>query len=163
MALSRTLLKLLLALNLLVACLVVVALVASFPFESAATNYFERRAFDSALLLPTLRIWFVLALPYAAAVHILLSRLLAIVRSVEAGEPFVPDNAVRLRSIAWALLAMQLLHLVFGVMVKVAASANAQMEWSFSLYGWLTVLLAFVLARVFEEGTRIRADLERMI
>ena len=32
-------------------------------------------------------------------------------------------------------------------------------EWSFSLTRWLTVLLLFVRARVFEHGARMRDDL----
>jgi hypothetical protein len=37
------------------------------------------------------------------------------------------------------------------------------MEWEFSPAGWLAVLLTFVLARIFEEGARLRADLQAMI
>jgi hypothetical protein len=33
-------------------------------------------------------------------------------------------------------------------------------DWNFSVTPWLAVLLCFVLARVFEEGTRMREDLE---
>ena len=33
-------------------------------------------------------------------------------------------------------------------------------DWSFSLTPWLAVVLLFVLARVFDEGTRMRDDLE---
>ena len=43
------------------------------------------------------------------------------------------------------------------------AAANVQMHWDFSLVGWIAVLLVFVLERVFEEGARIRDDLDAMI
>src|SRR5262249_48649343 len=43
-----------------------------------------------------------------------LKRLLAIVGTVRAGDPFVATNAHRLRAIAWTLLALQLLSLVIG-------------------------------------------------
>jgi hypothetical protein len=58
---------------------------------------------------------------------------------------------------------MQLLQLSFGVVAKVAATADAHIYWRFSISGWVAVVLLFVLARVFEEGTRIRDNLEAMI
>ena len=50
----------------------------------------------------------------APIAYVVLSRLLSIVDSVRTGEPFTTDNAGRLRTIAWALLALQLLSLVIG-------------------------------------------------
>ncbi|WP_294123078.1 hypothetical protein [Sphingomonas sp.] len=44
----------------------------------------------------------------------LLKRLLAIVETVKAGDPFVAANAFRLHTIAWLLLGLQLLSLVIG-------------------------------------------------
>jgi len=163
LGLSRLLLKLGVILNLATGALLIASFVGTFAFEGQVTAYFNRRAFDSAILMPALRIWIILALPYVAAVHVMLTRLLAMTETVRLGNPFVPENAVRLKTIAWCLLATQLLHLVFGFMVRIAASANAHMEWKFSSSGWIAVLLLFVLARVFEEGTRLRDDLEKMI
>jgi hypothetical protein len=94
--------------------------------------------------------------------YAVLKRLLAIVETVRAGDPFVPANALRLQSIAWALLGLQLLSLVIGAIGK-AVSTPAQpirLDAGFSISGWLAVLLAFVLARVFAEGTLMREDLE---
>lgn len=163
LGLSRFLLKLGVVLNLVMGAILIAAFVGTFAFEGQVIAYFNRRAFDAAILMPTLRIWIILALPYVAAVHIMLARLLAMTETVRLGNPFVPENAARLKTIAWCLLATQLLHLVFGVMVRIAASANAHMEWKFSANGWIAVLLLFVLARVFEEGTRMHDDLEKMI
>ncbi len=91
-----------------------------------------------------------------------LRRLLAIVETVRRGDPFVAANAYRLQSIAWALLALQLLSLVIGGIGK-AISTPAHpfhLDAGFSASGWLAVLLTFVLARVFAEGTRMREELE---
>src|SRR5262247_4933655 len=44
--------------------------------------------------------------------YAVLKRLLAIVGTVRAGDPFVATNAHRLQAIAWTLLALQLLSLV---------------------------------------------------
>ncbi len=50
--------------------------------------------------------------------YAILKRLLAIVETVRAGDPFVAANASRLQAIAWALLALQLLSLVIGAIAK---------------------------------------------
>ncbi len=94
--------------------------------------------------------------------HIVLRRLLAIAGTVRAGDPFVAANASRLQAIAWALVALQLLSLVIAAIAR-AISTPAHpidLDTSFSLNGWLAVLLTFVLARVFAEGTVMREDLE---
>jgi hypothetical protein len=38
-------------------------------------------------------------------------------------------------------------------------SAPLDINWSFSLTRWIAVLLLFVLARVFEQGARMREEL----
>ena len=94
--------------------------------------------------------------------HIVLSRLLGIVETVRQGDPFVAANARRLQAIAWGLVALQLLGIVIGAIGKaISTPANpVDVEAGFSPGGWLAVLLAFILARIFAEGTRMRDDLE---
>jgi hypothetical protein len=41
-----------------------------------------------------------------------------------------------------------------------SGAAPLDLDWNFSLTPWLAVLLLFVLARVFDHGTRMRAELE---
>jgi hypothetical protein len=94
--------------------------------------------------------------------YAILKRLLAIVETVRAGDPFVAANASRLQAIAWSLLVLQLLSLVIGAIVK-AVSIPAHpldIDAGFSINGWLAVLLTFLLARVFAEGALMREDLE---
>ena len=92
--------------------------------------------------------------------HVLLTRLRAMVATVTAGDPFVPANADRLKTIAWCLLGIQLCDLAFGfVALTVGTRSEALSGWTFSLTGWLAVLLLFVLARVFDHGARLRDDL----
>ena len=78
------------------------------------------------------------------------------------GDPFVAGNAARLQTTAWALLGLELLHLAVGAIAArgVVAVSAARLDWNFSVTGWLAVLLLFVLARVFDHGTRMRDDLE---
>ena len=92
----------------------------------------------------------------------ILKRLLAMVETVRAGDPFVATNAARLRAIAWALLAVQLLSVVIGAIGKsISTPAHpVHLNAGFSINGWLAVLLTFLLARVFAEGTHMREDLE---
>ena len=92
----------------------------------------------------------------------ILKRLLAIVETVRAGDPFVAANASRLQVIAWVLLALQLLSMVIGAIGdSVSSPAHpVDLDAGFSINAWLAVLLTFLLARVFAEGARMREDLE---
>jgi hypothetical protein len=94
--------------------------------------------------------------------YAVLKRLLAIVETVRAGDPFVATNASRLKAIAWVLLALQLLSLVIGAIAKIVSTPAypLHLDAGFSLSGWLAVLLTFLLARVFAEGALMREDLE---
>ena len=94
--------------------------------------------------------------------YVVLKRLLAIVGTVRAGDPFVAANATRLQTIAWALLALNVLSIVIGAIAKAISTPEypVHLDAGFSINGWLAVLLTFVLARVFAEGARMREDLE---
>lgn len=97
--------------------------------------------------------------------HLILKRLTAIVETVRAGDPFVAANAIRLQAIAWSLLALQLLSMVIGAIGEAISSPGhpLHLDAGFSASGWLAVLLTFILARVFGEGTLMREDLEGMV
>lgn len=93
--------------------------------------------------------------------HVILKRLLAMVETVRAGDPFVAANARHLHAIAWGLLTLQLFSLVVGA-ISDAVSTPAHpfhFDAGFSINGWLAVLLTFLLARVFAKGTLMRDDL----
>lgn len=94
--------------------------------------------------------------------YLILKRLLAMVETVRAGDPFVAANAERLRIIAWVLLALQILSMVIGGIAEAISTPEhpVRLDAGFSISGWLAVLLTFVLARVFAEGTLMREDLE---
>jgi hypothetical protein len=117
---------------------------------------------DAARLIMGLRAVAVLGLVSIPLNYVLLKRLFAIVGTVRAGDPFVAANATRLQGIAWVLLALQLLSVVIGAIGE-AVSTPAHplhLDAGFSTSGWLAVLLTFVLARVFAQGTLMREDLE---
>ena len=102
------------------------------------------------------------AIPFNYAV---LKRLLAIVDTVREGDPFVAANASRLQVIAWSGFVVQLLSMVIGAIGKAISTPAhpVQLDAGFSINGWLAVLLTFLLARVFAEGTRMRDDLEGVL
>ena len=113
-------------------------------------------------MLPGLRAIAALGLVAVPLNHAVLRRLLMIVETVRTGDPFVPANAQRLQTIAWVLLAMQLLSLVIGAIGKAISTPGhpLHLDAGFSASGWLAVILTFVLARVFAEGALMREDLE---
>ena len=117
---------------------------------------------DTERLIMGLRAIAVLGLVTIPINLVILKRLLAIVETVRVGDPFVAANASRLQTIAWALLALQILGIIIGLIAK-AVSTPAhplRINAGFSINGWLAVLLTFLLARVFAEGTLMREDLE---
>jgi len=88
--------------------------------------------------------------------------LLRIVKSVRAGEAFTVENAGRLKAIAWALLALELLHVCVVAIASAVSTKEVPLRigGTVDLTGWLAILLLFVLAQVFMEGARMRDDLE---
>jgi hypothetical protein len=93
---------------------------------------------------------------------LVLKRLLAIVVTVRAGDPFVAANAYRLRSIAWILVGLQCISLTIAAIAKIISTTEHpfHLDAGFSVNGWLAILRMFVLSRVFAEGTLMREDLE---
>lgn len=94
--------------------------------------------------------------------YVMFKRLLAMVETVRAGDPFVAANAVRLQAVAWALAGLQLLSTTIGAIAKSVSTPEHPLSVNagFSVNGWLAVLLVFLLARVFAAGTLMRQDLE---
>ena len=117
---------------------------------------------DAERLIAGLRAIAVLGLAVVPLNYAVLKRLLAIVDTVRAGDPFVATNAPRLQAIAWALLTLQLLSLVIDAIAKAVSIPGhpLDIDAGFSINGWLAVLLVFLLARVFAEGALMREDLE---
>ena len=117
---------------------------------------------EAERLIIALHVIAVLGLAAIPLNYVVLKRLLAIVKTVRAGDPFVAANASRLQAIAWSLLALQLLSLVIGAIAKTVSTPAhpLHIDVGFSINGWLAVLLTFLLARVFAEGALMREDLE---
>ena len=159
---ARIVLRILIVLNWLGGA-AILALLVAMPNEQWIMSAFKLSPSpDADRLVMGLRAVAVLGLATIPLNYVVLKRLLAIVDTVRAGDPFVATNAHRLRTIAWALLTLQLLSVVIGAIGKsISTPAHpVHFDAGFSINGWLGVLLTFLLARVFAEGTHMRDDLE---
>lgn len=163
LALSSRVLRILTKLNLLMGALIMALLIASLIAEAWVMRTLGvPPALSNSVLFIGMRLIMVIGICAVPVVHFVLTRLLMIVETVSTGNPFVAANAARLQSIAWALLALELMHFAVGAIAASVSSAAVPLNisWGFSLTRWLAVLLLFVLAHVFEQGTRMREELE---
>ena len=162
---AHVVLRILIVLNWLMGA-AILALLIALPNERWIMSAFKLTPSpDAERLVMAMRAIAVLGLVSIPLNHAVLKRLLAIVETVRGGDPFVAANASRLQTIAWTLLALQLLSLVIGAIAK-AVSTPAHplhLDAGFSISGWLAVLLTFLLARVFAEGALMREDLEATV
>ncbi len=155
-------LKILIILNWLVGAAIVVLLLVM-PHEQWIMTVFKLSPSPEAdRLVMGLRAVALIGLVTVPINHAILKRLVAMVETVRSGDPFVAANAYRLRTIAWALLALQILSLVIAAIAKAISTPAhpVDLDAGVSINGWLAVLLTFVLARVFAEGALMREELE---
>jgi hypothetical protein len=160
LSVSHKLLRFLVTLNRLFGAAIFVLLTWTFIAAS-----FVARALgtaDSPLAVVGMRLIMVVGIFGTVITNVVLTRLLSIVETVRAGDPFVSENATRLQTIAWSVLGLELTRLVV-VAIANGVSTDARpihIDWDLSFTPWLAVLLLFVLARVFDHGARMREDLE---
>lgn len=160
---SRRVLRALVVVNVVYGLAIVALLVGSFVAKDALMGALGvKPAVDREVMVRGMRLVAFVGILAVPLVQVILTRLLSIVDTVRAGDPFIIENARRLKTIAATLLGMQLLHVVIGIIAARTRSEVQQLDinWSFSITPWIAVLLLFVLARVFEHGARMRADLE---
>src|SRR5450755_3865812 len=99
LALSRRVLRVLIKMNVLGGALILALLVASVtwgPWVMRALGAAQR----DPMLLAGMRLIMVMGICGVPVVHVVLARLLTIVETVSVGNPFVMENAVRLKTIA---------------------------------------------------------------
>lgn len=160
--------RLVLMLTIGVAALLGLAMLVAIPFVwvfsnrvvvAAAENGFQLSGDDAALAISSL---LGAGLLLVGLGFLFLRKLVAIIDSVGQGSPFVPENAARLRAMGWIALAFQLLSLLAAPaelwLARVLPGSHVQVSFSFS--GLIIALLLFVLARVFDHGTRLAEDVE---
>jgi hypothetical protein len=162
LSIARIVLRILIAMNWFFGAAIVVLLVAMPTERWIMIEFGLVPSPEADRLIMGLRVIAVVGVAAILLSVSVLKRLLAIVETVRAGDPFVAANADRLQAIAWALFALQLLSLLIAAIVKAVSIPGRPLDFDagFSINGWLAVLLTFLLARVFAEGTRMRDDLE---
>jgi hypothetical protein len=163
LSLTRRVLRTLVVLNMVYGLAIAVLLLASFlaaGWVARALGVLPGQG--SATFFRGMRLIAVAGIASVPIGHVILQRLLAIVDTVREGDPFVVENAARLESIGWSVVVLELLHLAVGAIAATTASSaqSLDIDWSFSLTRGIAVLMLFVLARVFDHGARMRADLE---
>lgn len=115
-----------------------------------------------ALVLLALEALFALSFAMAVPAVGAARHLRKIIDSVGEGDPFVPENARRLRAMGWLSLVIQAVTIPAASVAKWLEHEikGAHFGFGVSLSALLLTLLLFVLARVFERGTALRDDLE---
>ena len=157
---AYVLLRILIVVNLL-GGVAILALLVVLPNEQWIMSAFKLPPSpDAERLVMGLRVIAALGLAAIPLNHLILKRLLAIVRTIREGDPFVAANASRLQAIAWVMVALNLLSIVIGTIANSVSSPvhPLHLDAGFSINGWLAVVLTFVLARVFAEGALMRKD-----
>jgi len=159
---ARVVLRILVVVNLL-GGVAILALLVVMPNRQWIMSAFQLSPSPEAeRLVMGLRAIAVLGLAAIPLNHIGLKRLLAMVETVREGDPFVAANATRLQTIAWVLVALNVLSIVIGAIARTVSTPAhpLHLDAGFSINGWLLVLLTFVLAHVFAQGTLLRKDFE---
>ena len=104
----------------------------------------------------------VLVAGIVALSFLFMRHLRRIVDTVRQGDPFIPENAMRLRSMAWLSIVLQVVALFAGALTMWLEEATKNLEANFdiSIGGILLPLVLFILARVFRRGAEMREELE---
>lgn len=163
LALSRTVLHVLIKLNfvigILILALFIASLIASGPVFRALGAI---PSADSPRLVFGMRGIMVIGILAVPVLHLVYTRLLAIVETVKAGDPFIGINADRLQTIAWSIVGLEVMHVGVVILANgvTVGTQKVDIGGKFSVTTWLTILLLFVLARVFDRGARMRDELE---
>lgn len=147
------------------AALLLLLIAAALPFDWAqsAIALSERApGVDTGRLLPWAYLLMAIGAVSLAAIWKVLGHLRAILDSASRGDPFIAGNVARLRSIGWLMIFIQVVGIAMTMTAHAVADIIGQRGAGFelSLNGILAILLAFVLAEVFQRGAAMREDLE---
>jgi len=142
---------------------VVLGLLCSWIFSGLFAEFLSRSfaTGDLASVMIGMRFEIVLGIAMSVVTDRLMLALAAIVTSAGAGDPFIADNVRRLRYMGWCLLILQL-FIIPGYLIGICfpGMGPAAPHPDVSIAGWISVLMIFVLARVFATGSAMRDDLE---
>jgi len=100
---------------------------------------------------------------YVGGVTVVIHRLRQIFTTLTVGDPFHPDNVMRLRLIGLMLVILELTGYAMSAGQVWLFPRGSKEETVFSLSSWFSILVVFVLAEVFREGARLRREAELTI
>jgi hypothetical protein len=160
-----------LSIGMIAAIVITAAAMASAPatllWRTAALAELTRR---SGAVLPPEMIYAVTGVQLLASMMALLGFFFLrhsrrIIDTVADGDPFIPDNAVRLNRMGWLAAAIQLLAVPAGALAGWIAWAGHASYYNIgvSLGGVLLALVLFVLARIFRKGAEMRDELDATV
>jgi hypothetical protein len=136
------------------------AVAAAFAFVPAVRAEMLRQAAEVGDSVPPITtVWWALPMIVAilALACLLLFRLRKVIVTVERGDPFHPENPRNLRIIALLLALIEISRTGLRLFVPDSPVSVAEDVDSWFV-AWLSVLIVFVLAEVFREGSRLRDD-----
>ena len=95
---------------------------------------------------------------FAVGIAYVCNQLRRILSTLAEGDPFVPENGPRLTRIAVAIALIEIVRTVATMIISatVDLGENYTVNISLNLAVWGAVVVLFVLAQVFREGTRLR-------
>ena len=130
--------------------------------EAVAALAKSNPGLDPVALLPNLLQIFALGIFVLGLIWTIMRKLLAVVDSVEDGNPFVRANAVRLKAIGWLMVGIQIVGVPLAIAAGEAADLFGESDTGLdiSFNGILAILLVFILAGIFEHGADMREELE---
>lgn len=160
---SRFVVKVALVVNRLLLAAFVVGLALSwlFPTQLVAAILQPGPGVDVHSALIGMRWLVLIGVVMSAAADRIFVALTAVVASAAAGDPFIIANAHRLQTIGWSLLVLQLLEFPAGLLGRFyPAMGSASPSGTVDIAGWISVLMVFVLSRVFAAGSAMRDELQ---
>ncbi len=92
---------------------------------------------------------------------VIVKQLRKISHTLVTGDPFVPENAKRLRKIWIAVAAGEIIRLVSTFAISWFSKTTNTVDLQapdLRIYVWFMVLAVIILAEVFREGARLRQD-----
>ena len=86
-----------------------------------------------------------------------INRLRAILLSVNRGDAFERANVKRLQAVGFGLLGIQLTAILLAVVAPLSID-QAAADYDVGLGSWLGILVVFILAEVFRQGSAMRDE-----
>jgi hypothetical protein len=100
---------------------------------------------------------------YVGVLLVVFFQLRRVLGALTAGDPFHPANVGRLRIMGLALVGLEGISYLTRLTARWFVRTAQPWPLSLNATGWFAILVVFVLAEVFREGARLRAEAELTI